>query len=124
MSGYDDTTEARRRFYMLANLEQAKKGLPPIAEPAPELPPAMQKFVSMQRGGATQGFIEMNAQRVAKGLPPLGASGQPVMSNAGAQPTAPAQSDPATEAFFKGQTDFEGKPDPAYASIKVKRYNQ
>lgn len=66
----------------------------------------------------------MNAERLNRGLPPLGANGQPIMPQAaGAQPE-PQQSDPATEAFFRGATDFERRPDPAYASIPVKRFNK
>ncbi len=122
MSNYDDTSEARRRFYALANLEQAKLGLPPIAEPPPELPPAMQKFVHMKRAGETQAFIAMNAQRVSQGLPPLGANGLPIMPKAQEQPAAPAGVDPATEAFFNGTTDFEGRPNPEFANVHVRRY--
>lgn len=118
-SNYDDTTDARKRFYALVNRNQAARGLPPIREPKPELPAAMQKFVHMKRNGETEAFIQQNEERIARGEPPIGCNGLPIQPEKAAPAPAPER-DEVTEAFFA-----DAKPPGAegYANVRVRRFN-
>ncbi len=121
---YDDTSEARRRFYALANQEQAKRGLPPIQEPEPELPPSMRKFLGLNRQGATEAFIQANAERINRGELPVGSNGLPIVPPVAtaAQPEAPTQDDPGTDAFFRGAANFDGSTPAGHEGVKVRRF--
>lgn len=69
--------DARVRFAAVINAERAKLGLPPQAPEAITKPvdPYMERWKQQAAGDQTQAFIQMNAERVARGLRPLGASG-------------------------------------------------
>jgi hypothetical protein len=117
----DDDAAARKRYWAMVNAEQAKAGLPPIPEPATELPPALQKFKEWNRQGATAEFIAENQRRINAGLPALGVNGQPIQPKVTVQ-SEPPVSDPEhpMHAFFSGATDFEGKTPAGYENVKVK----
>jgi hypothetical protein len=79
---------ARERFQQLINQERAKVGLAPqTAAPAGKpVDSYMERWKTQGAGNATEAFIRMNAERVARGELPLGASGQPVGSSSSAVP--------------------------------------
>ena len=80
-----DLKAAEARFWALAGRA------PPPVEQHPEL----RRFE--YQSGATEGFIARNEERIAKGLPPLRANGDPITAPAA---PAPAASNPATDTFF------------------------
>jgi len=76
--------EARERFAEIINRERAKVGLPPQAAEVVTKPvdPYMERWKMQGGGDQTQVFIQMNADRVARGLRPLGASGVEIGADA------------------------------------------
>lgn len=61
---------ARRRFYELAGL--------PCPEQAKPVDKYMEAWKMRGAGNQTEQFIQMNAERVSQGLPPLGCNGLPL----------------------------------------------
>lgn len=69
--------EARERFAEIINRERAKLGLQPQAPEAVTKPvdPYMERWKTQGSGDQTQAFIQMNAERAARGEPIIGANG-------------------------------------------------
>lgn len=62
---------ARERFWKLAGMKNPEQGKPPMDA-------WMEEWKLRGAGDKTQQFIEMNEQRIAQGLPPLNARGEPI----------------------------------------------
>lgn len=76
--------EARARFAAILNVERAKVGLPPLAPETTVKPvdPYMERWKAQGSGDQTQAFIQMNADRVSRGLRAIGANGVEIGSDA------------------------------------------
>lgn len=100
--------DARVRFAAIINAERAKVGLPPQAPETVTKPvdPYMERWKAQGAGDQTQAFIQMNAERVAHGLRPIGANGLEIGADMPAVVSAPPQVVPADD-FFSAPTGGE-----------------
>lgn len=93
--------DARVRFAAIINAERAKVGLLPLAPETVTKPidPYMERWKQQGAGDQTQAFIQMNAERVSRGLRPIGANGQEIGGDAPVIVSAPPPVVP-TDDFF------------------------